>query len=141
MIRSRRLRHSLRLFKSFSNLSTSEMYSYAFYLYTAAKVDKDMSLNFDFYETIISLAKKLGKTEELSFVLSECVYELEKNNYLQIASDDFIKDPSNRIDRLKAYLGKETNSSNRIQEIKYTIDVDFYGRNCLSLSRIELNQE
>ncbi|MBR2108102.1 MAG: AAA family ATPase, partial [Treponema sp.] len=56
-----------------------------------------------------------------------------------IASDDFIKDPSNRIDRLKAYLGKETNSSNRIQEIKYTIDVDFYGRNCLSLSRIELN--
>lgn len=139
MVRSRRLRRSYRSVKSFSNLSTSELYSYAFYLYTAAKVDKDISLNFDFYEVIIFLAKKLGKTDELSLVLSECVYELENNNYLQLASDDFIKDPSNRIDRLKAYLGKETNSSNRIQEIKYTIDVDFYGRNCLSLSIIELN--
>ena len=139
MIRSRRLRHSLRLFKSFSNLSTSELYSYAFYLYTAAKVDKDISLNFDFYEVIIFLAKKLGKTEELSFVLSECVYELEKNNYLQIATEDFIKDPSNRIDHLRTYLKKESNSPNKIKEIKYTIDADFYGRNCLSLTIIELN--
>ena len=80
-----------------------------------------------------------GKTEELSFVLSECVYELEKNNYLQIATEDFIKDPSNRINHLKTYLKKESNSSNKIKEIKYTIDVDFYGRNCLSLTIIELN--
>ena len=65
MIRRRSFRRIKKTKKSFASLSTKELYSYAYYLYTASKVDDESDIAIEFYETIYTLAKKLKKKEKI----------------------------------------------------------------------------
>ena len=81
MIRRRGLRRIRKINKSFARLSTKELYSYAYYLYTASKVDDEFDIGIEFYETIYTLAKKLKKKKRFENVLDLCIKDLEEKSF------------------------------------------------------------
>ena len=84
MIRRRGLRRIKKTKKTFSSLSTKELYSYAYYLYTASKVDDESELCLEFYEAIYSLAIKLKKKKRFENVLELCIKNLEEEKFLKL---------------------------------------------------------
>ena len=76
MFRRRRFR---KITKQFSNFSTNELYSYAYYLLIMAKLNHENLYSIDFSQTLYSIARKLRKIEQLSLVLENCILQLKKN--------------------------------------------------------------
>ncbi|MBR4012473.1 MAG: hypothetical protein IKI98_06600 [Spirochaetaceae bacterium] len=84
MIRRRSFRRIKKTKKSFASLSTKELYSYAYYLYTASKVDDVSDITIEFYEAIYNLATKLKKKKKFENVLELCIKDLEEKKFLKV---------------------------------------------------------
>ena len=82
MFRRRRLIR--RTSKHFRDLSVSELYSYAYYMYLIGRTFDECSTPIEFYMITYDLVRKLGRLEEYSLALQECVKDLEEKNYLKL---------------------------------------------------------
>ena len=106
--RMRMLRRASRLYK---DLSTSELYSYAYYLYAISKNCRDIDFPLEVAEIIGDIAKRLGKTESLSAALEGCVTDLEERGYLSLARNHLMKKyPQARYEMDEQILSKDSSS-------------------------------
>ena len=133
MIRRRGLRRIRKINKSFARLSTKELYSYAYYLYTASKVDDEFDIGIEFYETIYTLAKKLKKKKRFENVLDLCIKDLEEKKFLEV-----ITTRKTTKETLSDFLEDQTEDSLENTKTRYNIDNEIYRRNTY-LSEVELN--
>ena len=134
MIRRRGLRRIKKTKKTFSSLSTKELYSYAYYLYTASKVDDESELSLEFYEAIYSLAIKLKKKKRFENVLELCIKNLEEEKFLKLIKTNKKTKPT-----LSDFLEDETEDSLEKTKNRYDIDNEIFRRNSSYMSEVELN--
>ena len=127
----RSLRRVRKFNKSFANLSTNEIYSYAYYLYTASKVDEESDITIDFYETIYTLAKKLKKKKKFEDVLNLCIENLKEEKFI----DEIV--PASKKELLDDEDEKSENPLENSIE-KYNIDQEIFRHNN-NLTEVELN--
>ena len=133
MIRRRSFRRIKKTKKSFASLSTKELYSYAYYLYTASKVDDVSDITIEFYEAIYNLATKLKKKKKFENVLELCIKDLEEKKFLKV-----IKTRKKTTETLSDFLEDQTEDSLENTKTRYDIDNEIYRRNTY-LSEVELN--
>ena len=139
MIRRRSFRRIKKTKKSFASLSAKELYSYAYYLYTASKVDDLSDITIEFYEAIYNLATKLKKKKKFENVLELCIKDLEEKKFIKV-----IKTRKKTTETLSDFLEDQTEDSLEDQDslentkTRYDIDNEIYRRNTY-LSEVELN--
>lgn len=104
--------------KLYKNLSSSELYSYAYYLYAISKNCQEIVFPLDVSGIILSIAKNLGKIESLAAALELCLKNLEEREYLYPASDDFVQ---------------------RYPYAQYEIDESILDSDCANMTEEELN--
>ncbi|MBR2108176.1 MAG: hypothetical protein IJ937_13020 [Treponema sp.] len=124
MIRRRSFRRIKKTKKSFASLSTKELYSYAYYLYTASKVDDVSDITIEFYEAIYNLATKLKKKKKFENVLELCIKDLEEKKFLKV-----IKTRKKTTETLSDFLEDQTEDSLENTKTRYDIDNEIYRRN------------
>jgi hypothetical protein len=94
-----RRRHFRKITKQFTNLSTNEIYSYAYYLFTMVKSNNENIYNIDFSQTIYSIARKLRKIEQFSLILETYIKQFKEKGLLVSAEQNSV---SKTIDSIES---------------------------------------
>jgi hypothetical protein len=94
-----RRRHFRKISKQFTNLSTNELYSYAYYLLTMVKSNNENIYNIDFSQTIYSIARKLRKIEQFSLILETYIKQFKEKGLLVSAEQNSV---SKTIDSIES---------------------------------------
>lgn len=150
MFRRRRFRKST---KQFSNFSTNELYSYAYYLLIMAKLNHENLYSIDFSQTLYSIARKLRKIEQLSLVLENCILQLKKDGLLVSTEQNLGSKTENSIesrqktrrqslrDCFEENFSENNENNHNSQKIKleYQTDQEIYNRFSYNISKQELN--
>jgi hypothetical protein len=94
-----RRRHFRKITKQFTNLSTNEIYSYAYYLFTMVKSNNENIYTIDFSQTIYSIARKLRKIEQFSLILETYIKQFKEKELLVSAEQNSV---SKTIDSIES---------------------------------------
>lgn len=94
-----RRRHFRKITKQFTNLSTNEIYSYAYYLFTMVKSNNENIYTIDFSQTIYSIARKLRKIEQFSLILENYIKQFKEKGLLVSAEQNSV---SKTIDSIES---------------------------------------
>ena len=94
-----RKRHFRKITKQFTNLSTNEIYSYAYYLFTMVKSNNENIYTIDFSQTIYSIARKLRKIEQFSLILETYIKQFKEKGLLVSAEQNSV---SKTIDSIES---------------------------------------
>jgi hypothetical protein len=94
-----RRRHFRKISKQFTNLSTNELYSYAYYLLTMVKSNYENIYTIDFSQTVYSIARKLRKIEQFSLILETYIKQFKEKELLVSAEQNSV---SKTIDSIES---------------------------------------
>lgn len=150
MFRRRRFR---KITKQFTNLSTNELYSYAYYLLTMVKSNNENIYTIDFSQTVYSIARKLRKIEQFSLILETYIQQFKEEGLLVSAEQNSVSKTIDSIESkqktksqaLREYLdGNYSKSSqNKLNSsninLEYQTDQEIYNKLPYNISSQELN--